>query len=181
MRQLLQFRLVHLFVATAAITITIVFPAAAFASLLTLVLFFALATTIAIHNLLAPTGSRRPRLLKVAFALAHGVVILSVAGWVASSFWLVRHHIQNVATIDIGPYAIGLTIGEYYTADARWSVVPASWMAPVRWPRIQLPASPPPYRQSFEVWFPFWLLTAIPGVLLVLVYSFRKLLLTPLL
>ena len=180
MSQLLRFRLVHLFIATATIAITIVFPAATFVFLLALLLLFIYVALTTVHNALVLKTSKRPKLINGAFLLAHYFAILSIVGWAASSFWLVRHHVQGVATIDIGPYAIGLTVGEYYTADARWSVVPASWMAPVNWPRIQLPATPPPYRQSFEMWIPFWLLTAIPIGLLVLVYSLRKKLLTSL-
>src|SRR4030095_6650630 len=116
MRGLPQFRLFHIFIATFVIAITLVFPAIAFASLLIVLLFFAFTAASVIHRWVARTISTRTKSLETAFALAQLVFVLSAVGWIASSFWLIRHHIQNVATIDIGPYAIGLTLGGYYSA-----------------------------------------------------------------
>ena len=171
----MQFRIQTLLIGIAIIAVTLAFPAASF--VLLLIVSFCMIVTTVVHSTTVfsehPTQSPS-RLLLRSCSLA--IAILSVVGWVASEFWLVRHHIQNVATLDIGPHAIGLTIGEYYTADRQWSVVPASWMTPENTPRIQFATSPPPYQQSFEMWIPFWLLLVISGTSTCIEYVpfFRK-------
>lgn len=57
--------------------------------------------------------------------------------WPLSHRFLMRHHVQHVATLELVHSWIGISVGTYWTADPGWSKAPATWASNRRNPLVR--------------------------------------------
>jgi len=71
----------------------------------------------------------------------YAMLLLLALAWPISHRYLIRHHIQHIATIEFVHDWIGITLGTYWTAESGWSTVPANWASNLRDPLIRFPTA----------------------------------------